>query len=97
MHPSTATRLALQFLGLLVVNAFLAAAVWRMVAPKRPKSVRSLAHSLALLMTLANAALSGYALYRMWPERWDVYHVSLLLLGMVFAFRFGGAIRGSSP
>lgn len=94
MHPSTAARLALQFLGLLVVNAFLAGVVWRMISPKRPEVVRSLAHALALLMALANLALAGFALYRMWPERWDVYHVSLLLLGLVFAFRFGGAIRG---
>lgn len=95
MHPSTATRLALHFLGLLVLNSLLAAVLWRLLNPKGTQLVRNLARTFAVLLALANVGLAAYALSRMWPERWDAYHVSLFLLGMIFAIRFGGALRGS--
>jgi hypothetical protein len=95
MHPSTATRLALNFLGLLVLNSLLAGVLWRLLSPKRTQFVRNLARTIAVILAVANVGLAGYALSRMWPERWDAYHVSLVLLGMIFAIRFGGALRGS--
>lgn len=83
----------LEVAGLVVANSLLADGVWRVVRAKR-RNVRSLGRFLAGLFSLSNLAIAVISFQYLWKSGWDWFYFALLLTGLIFAFRFGGATSG---
>jgi len=76
-----------------VGNSVLANLVWRAVGVKH-RRWRRVARAFAGLFCLANLVLAAFSLVQVWREGWNGLLIALLVLGLVFAFRFGGAMTG---
>jgi len=89
-------RLLLLILAVILVNGFLSNLVWRMIGSKR-QEVRVGARIFAALFALANLAAAVLGLWQLYRMGWDWFYILLLLQGVVFAYRFGGATTGNYP
>ncbi len=87
-------RLVLIVVGVLFLNAVLASLVWRLVSAKR-QILRGMGRIFATFFCLLNLVLAGTSLVHLWRHGGDWFYIVLLLLGLIFAFRFGGGIGGA--
>jgi len=91
-----ALRPLLIVLGVLVLNTLLAGLVWWVVGAKQ-RSLRTLGRAFAGFYFLANLALAIVCFLRMLQRGGDWFYGALLVLALIFAFRFGGATAGRYP
>jgi uncharacterized membrane protein YfcA len=92
VSPST-IKTILILVGLVVIDGFVANLAWGMVGSRR-SVVRNFGRVAAGTFAMANVALALYALLRWWAEGWDWFLAALVVVGAVFAFRCGGAVKG---
>ena len=78
-------------LGVLFLNAVLSTLVWKMIRV-RPALVRALGRVLATIFCFANLLMAGISIRELWLKGGDWFYIVLLLLGLIFGFRFGGGI-----
>jgi hypothetical protein len=95
MHPGT-TRAVLIILGVVIVNVVLANLVWWIVGSPR-RALRMLGRAFAGFFALANVALALVSFLPLLQRGWDWFHVALVVVALVFAFRVGGATSGRYP
>jgi len=84
-------RPIVNILLLLLVNSILAALVWKLIRT-RMRILRGIGRVFATIFCFANLFLVGISIRELWLEGGDWYYIVLLLLGLIFAFRFGGGI-----
>ena len=94
-HPST-LRAVLIILGVVAVNALLANLVWWVVGSQR-RVLRGLGRAFGGFFALANLALALVSFLPLLQRGWDWFHVALIVVALVFAFRLGGATAGRYP
>ena len=78
-------------LGVLFLNSLLATLVWKLIRA-RLKIVRGFGRFFAATFCFANLLMAGISIRELWLKGGDWYHIVLLLLGLIFGFRFGGGI-----
>jgi steroid 5-alpha reductase family enzyme len=94
-YPST-IRAVVIILGVVIVNVVLASLVWWIVgSPQR--MLRMLGRAFGGFFALANVALALVSFLPLLQRGWDWFHVALVVLALVFAFRLGGATSGRYP
>jgi hypothetical protein len=91
-----ALRPLLIVLGVLMLNTLLASVVWWIVGAKRP-TLRMLGRGFGGFFCLANLSLAIICLLPLVQRGWDWFYAGLVVLALVFAFRFGGATAGRYP
>lgn len=84
-------NLVVNILVLLFANSILAALVWKLIRVKT-RILRAIGSVFAAICCFANLLLAGISIRELWLEGADWYYIVLLLLGLVFGFRFGGGI-----
>ena len=89
-------RWVLLFLIMAFANAVLANLAWRIVGAKR-LAFRLVGRTLGLVFGLANMAIAFFAFIQLWRLGWEPFYIAMLLLGLIFAFRFGGTVTGRYP
>jgi hypothetical protein len=94
-HAST-LRSVLIILGVVAVNALLANLVWWIVGSQR-RVVRMLGRGFGGFFALANLGLALVSLLPLVQRGWDWFCGVLLVVALIFAFRFGGATSGRYP
>lgn len=93
-HPSSSTLKSILLVAVIVVvNEFISNLDWRMVESRR-SWIRAIGRAAAGVFALANAALAFYSFLSLWAEGWDLLMIALLVVGVVYAIRFGGAATG---
>jgi hypothetical protein len=78
-------------LGVLFLNAVLSTLVWKLIRA-RPTIVRAVGRVLATIFCFANLLMAGISIRELWLKGGDWFYIVLLLLGLIFGFRFGGGI-----
>jgi hypothetical protein len=94
-HPST-IRAVVIILGVVIVNVVLANLVWWIVGSQQ-RMLRMLGRAFGGFFALANVALALVSFLPLLQQGWDWFHVALVVLALVFAFRLGGATSGRYP
>ncbi len=78
-------------LGVLFLNSLLATLVWKLIRA-RLKIARGLGRVLAAIFCFVNLLMAGISIRELWLKGGDWHYIVLLLLGLIFGFRFGGGI-----
>jgi hypothetical protein len=78
-------------LGVLFLNALISTLVWKLIRV-RTKAVRAIGRVFATICCFANLLMAGIAIRELWLKGGDWFYIALLVLGLIFAFRFGGGI-----
>jgi hypothetical protein len=91
-----ALRPLLIVLGVLMLNALLASLVWWIVGAKQ-RTLRMLGRGFGGFFCLANLSLAMICFLPLIERGWDWFYSALVVLALVFAFRFGGATGGRYP
>jgi hypothetical protein len=94
-RPSTLHSILI-ILGVVAVNALLANLVWWIVGSQR-RVLRMLGRGFGGLFALANLALAFVSFLPLVRGGWDWFYGALVVLALIFAFRFGGATSGRYP
>jgi hypothetical protein len=94
-RPST-LHSVLIILGVVAVNALLANLVWWIVGSQR-RVLRVLGRAFGGFFALANLALAIVSFLPLVQRGWDWFYGALVVLALIFAFRFGGATSGRYP
>lgn len=86
-------RWVLLILTMAFANAVLANLEWRIVGAKR-LPFRLVGRTMGLVFSQANLAIAFFAFIQLWRLGWEPFYIAMLLLGLIFALRFGGAVTG---
>lgn len=78
-------------LGVLFLNALLSTLVWKLIRA-RLKILRAIGRVFATVFCLANLLMAGISIRELWLKGGDWFYITLLVLGLIFGFRFGGGI-----
>jgi len=78
-------------LGVLFLDSLLAALVWKLIRV-RLKIIRAMGRVFATIFCFANLLMAGVSIRELWLKGGDWFYVVLLVLGLIFGFRFGGGI-----
>ena len=78
-------------LGVLFLNSLIAALVWKLIRAQSGV-VRPVGRVFATIFCFANLLMAGISIRELWLKGADWFYVVLLVLGLIFAFRFGGGI-----
>jgi ABC-type polysaccharide/polyol phosphate export permease len=89
-----AMRAVVVVVTLALLDGLLANLVWRVVGGKH-RGVRFTGRALGVVFSLANLLIAALCLVYLWRHGWDWPYVVALVVGLVFAFRFGGTVSGS--
>lgn len=81
---------------MVVANSIIANLAWRIVGAKR-LPFRLIGRIMGLVFGVANFVVAFLAFVQLWRRGWEWFYIVALLLGLVFAFRFGGAVTGKYP
>jgi steroid 5-alpha reductase family enzyme len=94
-QPNT-IRWVLIILGVVAVNLLLANLVWWIVGSQQ-RVLRMLGRAFGGFFALANVALALVSFLPLVQRGWNWFYIVLIVLALVFAFRFGGATSGRYP
>jgi steroid 5-alpha reductase family enzyme len=89
-------RSVLIILGVVAVNLLLANLVWWIVGSQQ-RVLRMLGRAFGGFFALANVALALVSFLPLVQRGWNWFYIVLIVLALVFAFRFGGATSGRYP
>jgi hypothetical protein len=95
MHSGTIRAIVI-ILGVVIANVVLSNLVWWIVGSPR-RTLRVLGRAFAGFFALANVALALVSFLPLLQRGWDWFHVALIVVAVVFAFRVGGATSGRYP
>jgi len=82
--------------GVVVANVILSGVAWRILGAKS-KNLRRVGRVLGATFCVANLGLAVVCVLYLLQNGGDWFHVALLLIALVFAFRIGGATAGRYP
>jgi len=82
-------------LGVLFLDSLLAALVWKLIRV-RLKIIRAMGRVFATIFCFANLLMAGVSIRELWLKGGDWFYVVLLVLGLIFGFRFGGGISAGA-
>ncbi len=82
-------------LGVLFLNSLIAALVWKLIRA-RSGVVRPVGRVFATIFCFANLLIAGVSIRELWLKGGDWFYVVLLVLGLIFGFRFGGGISAGA-
>ena len=94
-QPNT-IRSVLIILGVVAVNLLLANLVWWIVGSQQ-RVLRMLGRAFGGFFALANVALALVSFLPLVQRGWNWFYIVLIVLALIFAFRFGGATSGRYP
>jgi hypothetical protein len=78
-------------LGVLFLNSVIAALVWKLIRTQSGV-VRPVGRVFATIFCFANLLMAGTSIRELWLKGADWFYIVLLILGLIFGFRFGGGI-----
>jgi hypothetical protein len=78
-------------LGVLFLNSLIAALVWKLIRTQSGIG-RPVGRVFATIFCFANLLMAGISIRELWLKGGDWFYIVLLILGLIFGFRFGGGI-----